>query len=42
MRIAVYSRDLESDQLEGMKMLLNEFRTYNIEAVIYQDFFNLI
>ncbi|MCO6498286.1 MAG: NAD kinase [Chitinophagaceae bacterium] len=41
MRIAVYSRDLESDQLEGMKMLLQEFKLYNIEPVIYQDFFNL-
>lgn len=41
MRIAVYSRGLESDQLEGMRMLLDEFDKYKIEPVIYQDFFNL-
>lgn len=40
MRIAIYSRGLESDQLEGLKLLLTEFALYNIEAVIYQDFFN--
>lgn len=40
MRIAVYSRGLESDQLEGMKVLLAEFEKYNIEPVVYQDFFN--
>lgn len=42
MRIAVYSRDLESNQLEGMKLLLDEFERYNIEPVIFQDLFNLI
>ncbi len=41
MRIAVYSRGLESDQLEGMKALLAEFEKSNIEPVIHQDFFNL-
>ncbi len=41
MRIAIYSRGLDSDQLEGMKMLLSEFERYNIEAVIFQDFFNM-
>ena len=40
MRIAIYSRGLESEQLEGLKLLLNEFLYYKIEAVIYQDFFN--
>ena len=40
MRIAIYSRGLESEQLEGLKVLLNEFSNYNIEPVIYQDFFN--
>ena len=40
MRIAIYSRGLESDQLEGLKLLLTEFALYNIEAVLYQDFFN--
>ena len=40
MRIAIYSRGLESEQLEGLKLLLNEFLYYKIEAVIFQDFFN--
>lgn len=42
MRIAVYSRDLESDQLEGMRLLLSEFERYGIEPVIFQEFFNMI
>ena len=42
MRIAIYSRGLESDQIEGMKVLISEFSQYNIEPVIYQDFFNRI
>jgi NAD+ kinase len=41
MRIAIYSRGLESEQLDGLKILLDEFSHYNIEAVIYQDFFNV-
>lgn len=41
MRIAIYSRGLDSEQLEGLKLLLIEFSLYNIEPVIYQDFFNL-
>lgn len=41
MRIAIYSRGLESAQLEGLKVLLKEFSHYDIEPVIYQDFFNL-
>lgn len=40
MRIAIYSRGLESEQLEGLKLLLTEFSHYKIEPVIYQDFFN--
>ena len=40
MRIAIYSRGLESDQLEGLKLLLAEFSFYKVEPVIYQDFFN--
>ena len=40
MRIAIYSRGLESEQSEGLKVLLSEFSHYNIEPVIYQDFFN--
>ncbi len=41
MRIAIYSRGLESDLLEGLKVLLSEFSHYNIEPVIFQDLFNL-
>ena len=41
MRIAIYSRGLESAQLEGLKVLLAEFSHYDIEPVIFQDFFNL-
>lgn len=40
MRIAIYSRGLESELAEGLKVLLSEFSNYNIEPVIYQDFFN--
>lgn len=40
MRIAIYSRGLDPDQLEGLKLLLAEFTFYKIEAVVYQDFFN--
>ena len=40
MRIAIYSRGLDPDQLEGLKLLLAEFTLYKIEAVVYQDFFN--
>jgi len=40
MRIAIYSRGLESEQLEGLKLLLAEFSRYKIEPVIYQDFVN--
>lgn len=40
MQIAIYSRGLESEQLEGLKVLLSEFSHYNIEPVIYQDLFN--
>src|SRR5690348_4691445 len=41
MRIAIYSRGLESAQWEGLKVLLTEFSHYDIEPVIFQDFFNL-
>ncbi|MDQ6844333.1 MAG: NAD kinase [Bacteroidota bacterium] len=42
MRIAIYSRGLESDQLEGLKLLLIELARYKIEPVVYQDFFNQV
>ena len=40
MRIAIYSRGLEDNQREGLKLLLAELARYKIEPVIYQDFFN--
>jgi NAD+ kinase len=41
MRIAIYSRGLDPDQLNGIKLLLSELVAYKIEPVIFQDFFNL-
>ncbi|HMJ47559.1 MAG TPA: NAD kinase [Ferruginibacter sp.] len=38
--IAIYSRGLEADQQNGMKLLLSELAAYKIEPVIFQDFFN--
>jgi NAD+ kinase len=40
MRIAIYSRGLEANQQNGLKLLLNELAVYKIEPVIFQDFFN--
>ncbi len=40
MRIAIYSRGLEPNLHQGIKLLLDELFAYNIEPVIFQDFFN--
>lgn len=40
MRIAIYSRGLEANQQNGLKLLLSELAAYKIEPVIFQDFFN--
>ncbi len=40
MRIAIYSRGLEAEQQNGLKLLLSELALYKIEPVIFQDFFN--
>ena len=40
MRIAIYSRGLEPNLHQGIKLLLDELTAYNIEPVIFQDFFN--
>lgn len=40
MRIAIYSRGLEANQHNGIKLLLSELAAYKIEPVIFQDFFN--
>ena len=41
MRIAIYSRGLDADQQNGIKLLLSELAAYKIEPVIFQDFFNM-
>jgi len=41
MRIAIYSRGLDADQHNGIKLLLSELAAYKIEPVIFQDFFNM-
>ena len=40
MRIAIYSRGIENDQHKGMESLLQELKTYKVEPVFFQDFFN--
>ena len=40
MRIAIYSRGIESNQHQDIRILLDEFATLGVEPVFYQDFFN--
>lgn len=40
MRIAIYSRGIENNQLKDIQSLLTELKKYGAEAVFYQDFFN--
>lgn len=40
MRIAIYSRGIENDQQQDIKMLLEELASHGVEPVFYQDFFN--
>jgi len=40
MRIAIYSRGLEANQQEGLKLLLAELAYYKIEPVVFQNLFN--
>jgi NAD+ kinase len=40
MRIAIYSRGLEGEQHDDLKLLLAELARYKIEPVIFQNFFN--
>ena len=39
MRIAIYSRGLEAEQQDGIKLLFAELNRYKIEPVIFQNFF---
>ncbi len=40
MRIAIYSRGIENNQLQDIQLLLSELLKHNAEPVFYQDFFN--
>ena len=40
MRIAIYSRGIENNQLKDIELLLSELLKYGAEPVFYQDFFN--
>lgn len=41
MKIAIYSRGIENNQLKDVSQLLEELMRFGIEPVISQDFFNL-
>ncbi|MFC4263321.1 NAD kinase [Ferruginibacter yonginensis] len=41
MRIAIYSRGIENDQLKDIELLLIELEKHQVEPVFFQDFFNL-
>ena len=40
MRIAIYSRGLEKNQLQDVTLLLKELKKHGVEPVFFQDFFN--
>jgi NAD+ kinase len=40
MRIAIYSRGIENNQLKDIQSLLSELKKYGAEPVFFQDFFN--
>jgi len=40
MKIAIYSRGTENNQMQDISMLLNELAKYGAEPVFFQDFFN--
>ncbi len=40
MKIAIYSRGMENDQLQDINLLLDELVSYGAEPVFFQDFFN--
>lgn len=40
MRIAIYSRGLEKNQLQDVTLLLQELKKHGVEPVFFQDFFN--
>ena len=40
MKIAIYSRGIENDQLKDIQQLLTELIANGVEPVFFQDFFN--
>lgn len=42
MKIAIYSRGIENNQLNDIQLLLDQLRSHGAEPVFYQDFFNLV
>jgi NAD+ kinase len=42
MKIAIYSRGIENNQLNDIQLLLDQLRSHGAEPVLYQDFFNLV
>ena len=40
MKIAIYSRGVENDQLKDLKQLLDELINFGVEPIFFQDFFN--
>ncbi len=41
MKIAIYSRGIENNQLKDIELLLSSLEKYSVEIVFFQDFFNL-
>jgi NAD+ kinase len=41
MKIAIYSRGLENNQLQDIEQLITTLEKHQVEAVFFQDFFNL-
>lgn len=42
MKIAIYSRGIENNQLNDIQLLLDQLQSHGAEPVFYQDFFNLV
>lgn len=40
MRIAIYSRGIENNQLQDIELLISELEKFGVEPVFFQDFFN--
>ena len=40
MRIAIYSRGVENQQMQDIELLLSELEKHGVEPVFFQDFFN--